>query len=257
MMFNHSFDFEPTFDGGVIEYSNDGGTIWNEVTFLMIDGGQFYNDVIDNTSGNPLGGRQAFSSASYGYKKTRLNLQSLSGQSVRFRFRIGSDVLVGANGWFVDNVSIYSCTVPVGAPVITVPPVPQPGVAAGTTVIFTVTATGNATLRYQWLKNNTPIAGATTNTLTLPNVHFLDSGFYSVIVSNGVGTATSDGASLIVLPTIAPTFTKQPLNKTVTVGQTALFAVDTLTPATYQWYVSDEWRRPRGRRSRTWRPTAA
>ena len=41
--------------------------------------------------GNPLGGRPAFAGESAGYIGTTVNLSSLAGQSVRFRFRIGTD----------------------------------------------------------------------------------------------------------------------------------------------------------------------
>jgi cysteine-rich repeat protein len=38
-----------------------------------------------------------------------LDLASLAGQSVRFRFRIGSDSCCDDYGWFIDDVRIYTC----------------------------------------------------------------------------------------------------------------------------------------------------
>jgi hypothetical protein len=66
--------------------------------------------------GNPLTGRQGFVGESNGYISTRVNLSSLAGQSVRFRFRIGTDDTVGDDGWFVDDVRVYTCE---GGPILT------------------------------------------------------------------------------------------------------------------------------------------
>ncbi len=112
MAFDHAFEFEHTgtsafFDGGVVEYSTNGGTTWNDAGSL-IDAGQAYNGTLD--SGNPLGARSAFVRSSFGYTASRLNLASISGQSVRFRFRVGTDVSVGSLGWAVDNVRLYTCS---------------------------------------------------------------------------------------------------------------------------------------------------
>jgi hypothetical protein len=38
-----------------------------------------------------------------------LNLSSLAGQNVRFRFRLGSDTSIDDAGWFIDDVQIYTC----------------------------------------------------------------------------------------------------------------------------------------------------
>jgi len=60
-------------------------------------------------------------------------------------------------------------------------------------------------------------------------------------VSNTAGSATSAAATLTVSAVaVAPTITTQPLNKTVTAGQTASFAVVATgtAPLTYQWQKS-------------------
>ena len=70
--------------------------------------------------GNPLGGRQGFGGQSNGYGSSRLDLGSLAGQSVRFRFRIGTDddtgFDAGYDGWYIDDVRIYRCLLAPGAP---------------------------------------------------------------------------------------------------------------------------------------------
>lgn len=81
------------------------------------------------------------------------------------------------------------------APTITTHPVSQ-SVALGGSVTFSVTASGTAPFTYQWRKNEQPISAATDSTLTLSNVQSADAGNYDVIVTNSVGSATSNAATL-------------------------------------------------------------
>jgi bacillolysin len=110
--FNHAYGFEADFlsnyDGGVVEYSLNNGSTWTDAGSLFINGG--YNGTIEEGE-NPLGGRQGFVDHSNGYGSSRASLSSLAGQSIRFRFRIGTDTLVDDYGWFIDDVRIYSCGV--------------------------------------------------------------------------------------------------------------------------------------------------
>lgn len=111
MHFRHDYafeDFEGTnYDGGVIEYSTNGGTTWLDAGSLIEANG--YNGVIVTPSSNPLSGQSAFTQDARGYTASRLNLSSLAGQDVRFRFRIGTDPSVADFGWFIDDVRIYTC----------------------------------------------------------------------------------------------------------------------------------------------------
>jgi bacillolysin len=106
--FAHAYGFEtPNFDGGVLEYSTNGGTSWTDAGPLFDANG--YNGTINPTRGNPLGGRTAFVGVSHGYISSRVNLSSLAGQTVKFRWRMGLDANVYNLGWFVDNVRVYAC----------------------------------------------------------------------------------------------------------------------------------------------------
>ena len=93
LRFNHAYGFEDdagsAYDGGIVEYSINNGTTWVDAGSLITDNG--YNGTIASGSSNPLAGRQAFVRESHGYYSSRLDLQSLAGQNVRFRFRIGTD----------------------------------------------------------------------------------------------------------------------------------------------------------------------
>ena len=113
LYFNHFFDFEvnntglSAYDGGVLEYSLNGST-WVDASGLS-KAGQDYTLPISATSGNPLGGRQAFAGTSHGAVTSRYNLSSLAGQSVKFRWRTGTDTGTQLTGWLVDDVRIYTC----------------------------------------------------------------------------------------------------------------------------------------------------
>ena len=106
--FTHAFGFEPPdWDGGVVEYSTDGGATWIDAGSLFDANG--YGGVITTMSDNPLAGRAAFVSDSHGYISSRLDLSSLAGHNVRFRWRMGLDQSVFNWGWWLDDVGVYTC----------------------------------------------------------------------------------------------------------------------------------------------------
>jgi hypothetical protein len=112
MHFRHAYDFESDlfgdYDGGVVEYSTNGGSTWLDAGSLITDNP--YNGTIYSGYGNPLSGRSGFVYLSNGYMSSRLNLSSLAGNNVRLRFRVGSDEAVSSwLGWLVDDVKIYTC----------------------------------------------------------------------------------------------------------------------------------------------------
>jgi hypothetical protein len=90
-------------------------------------------------------------------------------------------------------------------PSITVQPA-NTNVFAGNNAAFSITATGNAPLNYQWLKAGVPvsnggaISGALTNVLTFVPAATNHTGNYSVIVTNLGGSVTSSVAALTVVP---------------------------------------------------------
>ena len=92
-------------------------------------------------------------------------------------------------------------TAPAGTPVITTQPVATV-VGQGLQATFTATATGAPDLSYQWRKNNVAIPGAVELSYTTTPLQPADSGnAYSVVVTNGQGSATSTAATVTVLPT--------------------------------------------------------
>lgn len=76
---------------------------------------------------------------------------------------------------------------------------PASGIAGvGEDFAFTVGATGNLPLSYQWLFEGANLAGATNSSLLLTNVSLAQGGYYAVSVSNTNGTVTSSYAELTV-----------------------------------------------------------
>jgi len=97
-------------------------------------------------------------------------------------------------GSATSNPAILTVIVP---PAITTQPKSQT-VTAGSTVTFTVVATGTPVLAYQWTFDGAPISGATASALTLSNVQAAAVGDYAVTVTNAGGDVTSKEAVLNV-----------------------------------------------------------
>lgn len=94
-------------------------------------------------------------------------------------------------------------------PDITRQPVSQTRVA-GTSATFSVTATGDQPLLYQWQENGTNltdggnISGSATSVLTLSSLTTANSGSFSVMVSNALFSVASTPAMLTVVPATSP-----------------------------------------------------
>lgn len=124
----------------------------------------------------------------------------------------------------------------IGAPAITAQP-QSVSVAQGQAATFAVAATGNA-LRYQWLRNNVAISGATSPAYTTEPTQAADNGtVYSVIVYNNAGLVISGGALLTVTsPVVPPVIKVQPADATILDAEAATLVteVDGSRPLAYQ-----------------------
>ena len=82
---------------------------------------------------------------------------------------------------------------------------PQNQIAAsGSTAQFTVAAISTPAPTYQWFFGSTALSGATGTSLGLVNVRGADAGDYTVIVTNSLGSVTSNKATLTVGSAPAP-----------------------------------------------------
>ena len=113
LRYRHAYGFEDdiggTYDGGVVDYSTNNGATWNR---LAAD----YSGTIDAGFGNPLGGQQGYVGESNGYVSESVPLTALAGQTVRFRFRVGSDGSGADYGWAVDDIGVHTCCATSPAP---------------------------------------------------------------------------------------------------------------------------------------------
>jgi hypothetical protein len=108
---------------------------------------------------------------------------------------------------------------------------PQPTNAfTGQNVTFSATLTGSKPFTYQWQLNGTNILGATGATLTLNNIQSIDTGTYSVVVSNGAGSITNSSGTLTVLA--LPQFISS-----VNLGSGQGFKLNFTGPASYSYSI--------------------
>jgi len=108
----------------------------------------------------------------------------------------------------------------------------------GTNVNFSVNASGQGPLTYQWLFNGLSIAdnvSATTSNLTLANVQLTNNGLYSAVIRDDYSTTNTTNASLIVK--VRPIITQQPVGVTVAAGGTANISVTAsgTLPMGFRW----------------------
>ncbi|MDU0460266.1 MAG: M4 family metallopeptidase [Geobacteraceae bacterium] len=168
--FMHAYDFQfdagGYYDGGVIEYSTN-GTSWSDAGSLITSNG--YPHAIYNGS-NPLNGRSAFTGLSNGYVSSRLDLSSLAGSNVYFRFRIGTDSSNGAKGWFIDDVRVYTCVSSDAVlPILSAFSMPSSSTSLTVTGI-TITASDNVGVTGYYLSESSvkPLASAVGWLVTKP-----------------------------------------------------------------------------------------
>jgi uncharacterized repeat protein (TIGR03806 family) len=105
-----------------------------------------------------------------------------------------SVIITNAAGSTTSSVAGLTINIP---PSITTQP-ENISVAAGTSVLLTVNATGTEPLSYQWLLNGTNIPGANSGEYSLIAAQPGDAGSYTVIITNIAGSVSSAAATLTV-----------------------------------------------------------
>jgi hypothetical protein len=106
LTFRQRFDFESTYDGGVLEISIAGGAFAD----IIAAGGSFvaggYTATMQGSSA--IAGRDAWTGDSGGaFVTTTIAYPPAAiGQPVRLRWRAASDVTVGHGGWWIDTLTL-------------------------------------------------------------------------------------------------------------------------------------------------------
>jgi Zn-dependent metalloprotease len=119
LAFDHYISLESGYDGGNVRYKIGAGA-WTLVPASAFIGNGYNQTLSVSENTNPLAGQHAFSGADEGsvsgtWGQSRINLAALGmapGQSVQFRWDLGSDGCNGWDGWYLDNVRMYSCAGP-------------------------------------------------------------------------------------------------------------------------------------------------
>ncbi|MCB1225914.1 MAG: immunoglobulin domain-containing protein, partial [Verrucomicrobiales bacterium] len=156
-------------------------------------------------------------------------------------------VVTDAAGSTTSNAAVLTVSTGAVAPVITAQPTAQTALV-GDSATFTASFSGTAPNAAQWQKSTnggttySDISGATGTTsptsYTIPSAALSDAALYRVVVTNSVGSATSDGAALTVNE--MPAITAQPVGSTITPGSShtlSITATGSPTP-TYQWKLN-------------------
>lgn len=111
-------------DGGILEISTN-GVFWTQLDAeLQTDP---YDGLVSDDWGNPLANRRAWCGDPQEWLDSIVSLDEYAGETVQFRFRLGTDVAFGREGWFVDQVRVQACQ-----------PAPYTAVLGGDSVVNTV-----------------------------------------------------------------------------------------------------------------------
>ncbi|GAB4198476.1 MAG: hypothetical protein Tsb002_33420 [Wenzhouxiangellaceae bacterium] len=105
---------EACWDGGLLEVSTDGGSTFTQVpdSRLLTDP---YNGNITINNASPISGLFAWCAddiqpASGDQETTSIvDLSEFAGQTIRLRFRVGTDGAAADEGWYIDDVQVQGC----------------------------------------------------------------------------------------------------------------------------------------------------
>lgn len=158
--------------------------------------------------------------------------------SISLNMLVRTELILSCLPSLIGCLLLSSLTASLGNPIIVDPPHDQTNIQGGT-AIFTVSATGNPPLTYQWrahttVNNFTNIPGATESRLILTNVQPTSLRF-SVMVSDVQSSTSSQLARLLVM--LPPNIVEAPRDIAVFVGASISNSVTAsgTTPLTYQW----------------------
>ena len=184
-----------------------------------------------------------------------LSVGASGGEPLAYRWRLNGVAIPGANApelvldyAQVEHAGAYDVLVsnPAGttlspAALLTVEAAPQligpvadQSVPPNSSVTISVIVRASPPITYQWRLNGVPLQGINSSSFTIPSAELADSGEYSVLVSNPLGSLISAGYVSVLVPA---TFTLQPVSQTVVEGDEATFRVAAtgLPPFTYRW----------------------
>jgi putative cofactor-binding repeat protein len=129
----------------------------------------------------------------------------LSGTSAAGTVGIYPITFTAHNGIGTDTTQNFTLTVNSAPSILTQPSNQTVAVGEAATFTVSISVTGTLPLRFQWLENNVIIPGAISQSYTTAVTTQADNGAqFSVVVSNSLGTASSNAAALTVVQAPSP-----------------------------------------------------
>jgi hypothetical protein len=140
-----------------------------------------------------------------------------------------------AGGLPSGRIAKWGCPPPPPSPPEIIAQPESQTICEGQGATFSVSATGTPPLQYQWRHNGADLAGATSPSYAIAAATTDDAGEYDVVVTNDLGSVTSDPATLTVNTGV--TITEQPQPQAVCADGAVTFTVnvDGTEPVDYQW----------------------
>ncbi len=101
-------------DAGILEITTNGGTDWSQVPASAMLTDPYDNVIWNDTPGNnPIsndyGATDAWCDNSQPFTLSVVDIDAWAGDTVQFRWRLGSDSAAGNEGWYIDDVFVQSC----------------------------------------------------------------------------------------------------------------------------------------------------
>ena len=120
MAFDHYIATEFLWDGGNIKYSVTNGLFWDILPSTAFIHNAYNNTLNTTNNNNPMLGEDAFTGSDGGsitgsWGKSIIDLTAIglgANDIVKFRWEIGTDGCNGRIGWYLDDLVIYNCDMP-------------------------------------------------------------------------------------------------------------------------------------------------
>ena len=128
------------------------------------------------------------------------------------------------------------------APTITTHPL-DTLVTTGESIVLFAEASALPAATYQWQKDGVNLTdsafrtGSTTTTLSITSAQFADGGTYRLVATNALGSATSNGAYVVIKDRFAPVVISQPVDQKASSGSAVFFSIKVtgFPDPSYQW----------------------
>lgn len=146
--FSHAYDLEDNsatdcWDGAALDWSNSNGASYAPLPGASLKTDAYTRTITASAGSNPLGpGRAVWCGTALTHHPVVADLGNQSGKSLKLRFRLGSDAVMAAEGWHVDDIVVKACTPATHPTATTLTSSNDPSVH-GQTVNLTATVGGN------------------------------------------------------------------------------------------------------------------